>query len=235
MPIGILILGLAGFGISSWNIAQREQQKYPAQINVESRPGAAIIVPFRRRLERAQKNILSVIYGSAFTDPNPLPDGLEVLHSDVLFMSSGASGDILIWLPPETSGKVKFSLAASADASIVGAGVSRLNSDSANVTLTVSGEPVAASEPALAGDWSDGAHKWTFAAGGNRQLTIANSDSAVNMRYDLYPDQNGRWFLAEIKPDQPRLYWIGVEGEILKVSWAGDEFNPIMELRRIKE
>ena len=235
IPIGLLILGIAGFGYFAWNMAQREQRLYPANITIEARPGAAVVLPFKRRLERAQKNMPSVIHGSALTDPNPLPAGLEVLYSNVLFKTSGASGDVLIWLPPEALGEIEFSIAASADASTVGAGAPKLNSDKARVTLTVSGAPVAGNEPALAGDWSDGGHKWTFAADANRQLTIANSEGAATFSYDLYPDQTGRWFLAEIKPEQPRLYWIGVEGDVLKVSWAGDEFKPIMELRRSKE
>ncbi len=232
LPIGILILGLAGFGISSWNIAQREQQNYPAKIRIESRPGAAIIVPFRRRLERAQKNISSVIDGAAYTDPNPLPGGLSVIHSDIIFLTSGASGDILIWLPPEALGEFKFSITAWADASIAGANAARLNSDSAAVTLTVAGEPIAASEPDFAGEWSDQGRQWSFAGDGAKRLIITGADGAATMHYNLYPDHNGRWFLAEITEMSPSVYWIEADGDLLKVSWPGIEFAPFAELRR---
>lgn len=232
IPLGLLILGIAGFGYIAWNTAQREQRLYPAKITIEARPGAAVLVPFKRRLERAQKNILSVIYGSAFTDPNPLPDGLEVLRSDVLFMTSGASGEVVVWLPPEALGEYEFSITAWAEASIVGAGGTRLNSDSAVVTLKVAGNPIVAPEPDFAGEWSDQVRQWKFAADGGRNLTIADADGAATIAYDLYPDQNGRWILVETTKINPRAYWIEADGEFLKVSWLGKEFKPFSELQR---
>lgn len=228
-----MTLGIVGFGYFFWTSVERDRQLYPAQITIVSRPGAAIIVPFSRRLERAQKSILNVIDGNAITEPNPLPGGLSLIHSEVNFRSSGATGDILIWLPPEASGEIKFSITASADAGAAGVGAARLYSDSAAVTLKVAGAPVAVAEPDFSGEWSDHEQQWSFAAnGGDKELTIKDADGVRNMEYDLYPDQNGRWFLAEIEPVRPRVYWIDVEGDLLKVALPGKEFKPFAELRR---
>lgn len=232
IPLGLLILGITGFGYFAWNSVEREQRLYPAQITIESRPGAAVVVPFKRRLERAQKNIPSAIEGSAITDPIQLPNGLVVIHSDIILLSSGASGDVVIWAPPEASGEIKFSITAWAEAGSVGAGATRLNSDSAAVTLNVAGEPVISAEPNIKGEWSDETHHWEFAGVGGKNLTIKDADQTATMGYNLYPGQNGRWFLAETTKTSPRVYWIEAEDDLLKIAWPGKEFKPFAQLQR---
>lgn len=232
IPLGLLILGITGFGYVAWNTAQREQRIYPALITIEARPGAAIIVPFSRRLERAQKKLLSANNGAAQTDPDPLPDGLVVIKSDIKFLTSGASGSIIIWAPPEASGEIRFSITAWSDTNVAGAGATKLNSDSAAVTIKVAGDPVLSTEPELTGEWSDETRHWSFTGEGGRNLSISHADQAATMRFDLYPGQNSRWFLVEITEMSPRVYWIEAENDLLKIAWPGKEFEPFAQLQR---
>ncbi len=224
VSIGVLILALAGAGYYFWSASKKESLQYPAQVTVASRPGAAVLIPFSRKLADKSKTTATIIYGDVKTDPDPLPVGISIIRSGFYFRTKAAAGHMLVWTPADVSGQTHFNASASD-----GAG---LQSQHARITLQVRGAPIAAAEPNLSGNWSDPERQWQFAADGSKQLTIINGDGRSALDYDLYPDQNGRWFLVEIDAVQPRLYWIEAGGDVLKISPPGAAFEPVAELRR---
>jgi len=224
VSIGVLILALAGVGYYFWSAAKKESLQYPAQVTAASRPGAAILIPFSRKLADKGRTAATVIYGDVKTDPDPLPVGISIIRSGVNFRTDAAVGHMLLWTPADVSGQTHFNVSASDGAA--------LQSQNARITLQVTGAPIAAAEPNLSGNWSDQEQQWQFAADGSKQLTIINGDGRSALDYDLYPDQNGRWFLLEVEAVQPRLYWIDASGDALKISPPGGAFEPVAELRR---
>ena len=224
VSIGVLFLALAGIGYYFWSASNKESQQYPAKITIASRPGSALLIPFSRKLAGDIEAAATVIYGDVKTDPDPLPGGISIIRSGVYFRSNAAAGHMLVWTPVDISGQTQFNVLAS--------GGDALQSQSARLTLQVTGAPVTAAEPNLTGNWSDQEQQWQFAADGSKQLTIIDSNGRSALDYDLYPDQNGRWFLVEKDGVQPRLYWIEAEGDALRVSLPGAEFEPVTQLRR---
>lgn len=224
VSIGVLVLALAGVGYYFWTASEKENLQYPAKITVASRPGAAILIPFSRRLADEGKASATVIYGEVRTDPDPLPAGLSIIRSGVYFRTNAAVGHMLVWTPADVSGQAKFDATAS--------GGETLLSQPTKITLQVSGSPVSAAAPNFAGNWSDNEQQWQFAADGSKQLTIIDEAGRSALDYDLYPDQNGRWFLMEVDVVQPRLYWVDAGSDMLKVALPGRVFEPVAELRR---
>ena len=232
VSIGVLFLALAGVGFYFWSASHKESLQYPARITVEARPGAAILVPFSRRLVGEDKTISSVIYSNLQTDPDPLPVGISIIRSDVYFRSNTAVGHMLVWSPPEVSGQTHFSVSASGAVKMADAETVSLQSESTRVTFQVTGEPVASKEPDLAGDWADQTQQWKFAADGEKRLTVITDDGRSAIDFALYPDPQGRWFLTEIGVAQPRFFWIETAGDQMKVAQPGAEFAPFTELQR---
>lgn len=228
VSIGVLLLAIAGAGYFYLSSSEKERQQYPAQVTIASRPGSALLIPFSRKLTGDSESAATVIYGDVLTDPEPLPVGISIIRSGVYFRSNAAAGHMLVWTPADVSGQTHFDVLASGAANSAAA----LRSQSARITLQVTGAPVTAAEPSLAGSWSDQEQQWQFAADGSKQLTIINKDGRSALDYDLYPDQDGRWFLVEKDGVQPRLYWIEANGDALSISAPGSEFKPDTELRR---
>lgn len=225
VSIGVLILAFAGVGYYFWSASVKENEQYPSQITVASRPGAAILVPFSRKLADENKTTATVIYGDVRTDPDPLPVGISIIRSGVYFRTKAAVGHMLVWTPADVSGQTQFNATASGGDALV--------SQPTRITLQVAGAPVSAAEPNLSGSWSDQEQQWLFAADGSKQLTIIDSSGRSALDYDLYPDQNGRWFLVEVDVVQPRMYWVEAGSNMLKIALPGGVFEPVNELRRV--
>ncbi len=232
ISVAVVFLVIIGGGFIYLSVLEKEELQYPSKMEIASRPGAAVLVPFNRKLTGDETNFANAVYGDMHTDPNELPGGISILRSGVYFRSSGAVGDVLIWTPPETSGGMRFSLSASADADGAGPGGQQLQSESIKVGFRMVGEPVLADEPNFAGSWSDDEEQWRFAPDGAKQLTIIKNGESSAIDYNLYPDQDGRWFLLEIDAVQPRLYWLETEGDRLTISLPGPDFQAMAELHR---
>lgn len=209
-------------------------QKYPKSIEIAARPGAAVVVPFRQRIKGAPKRALGTIAASPLIDPNPLPQGAEVLHSSLyLFGSGDVGGDILIYAPETASGAFTFSLAASGDGRGQGASAVFFKTETTEVTVHIEGAPVEnTAPPKLAGAWTRDDQVWTFEDGQIPSLRILYpSGEEKIMHYEAYPDGAGRWFLVNYDP-AGASYWASLEGDVLSLAHAGARFEPFATLGR---
>ena len=186
-----------GVGCFVWSEFQEARRKYPSTIIIETRPGAAVLVPVSQRIVGGERNIASFIYGEVHTDPDPLPKDVSIVFSGVYFLSSGAVGNVLVWSPPTASGLIEFTLIASATARAATAGSVWLKSKGAKVSLRVIGEPVSQTTPALGGTRYDDKRHWEFSGDGVRKLTITTEGVVEALDYNLYQDEIDRWFLVE--------------------------------------
>ena len=231
LSIGVLILVIAGGGYFYWTELEKEKQLYPAQISAEVRPGAVVLLPISRKLT-ADNESGFVINGILNTQPDQLPGGVSIIQSRVDLRRNAAKGHVLVWAPKDVSGQARFSLAASGKADAAQGDSAEVRSLDVRVNLSVRGAPMPDAKPSLAGVWFDDDQVWRFAADGSEQLTITdrNGDSAID--FQLYPDLSGRWFLLEMDVEQPRLYWLEIDGEVMRVAMPGTAFEEVAQLQR---
>lgn len=208
-------------------------QKYPKSIEVSTRPGAAVVVPFKQRVKGAPKRALGTIAASPLIDPNPLPQDAKLLHSSLyLFGSGDVGGDILIYVPETASGELTFSLTASGDGRGQGASLVFFKTETTDVTVKVEGTPPSDAAPSLAGAWTHEGQVWTFEGGQVSSLRILYpSGEEEIMHYEAYPDGAGRWFLVDFNPAGV-TYWVSLEGDVLSLAHAGARFEPFATLGR---
>ncbi|WDI31928.1 hypothetical protein PUV54_01835 [Hyphococcus flavus] len=225
-----LIAVIAAAGVTGCS----ESQKYPQSIEIAARPGAALVVPFKQRVKGAPKRALGAIEASPLIDPNPLPQGAELLDSSLyLFGSGDVGGDVLIYVPETASGAFTFSLAASGDGRGQSASAVFFKTEATDVTVQIAGAPVEnAPSSDLAGPWTRDDEVWTFEDGVIPSLRILYpSGEEKVMRYAAYPDGAGRWFLIDYDP-AGATYWASLEGDTLLLAHPDAQFEPFATLAR---
>lgn len=207
---------------------------YPTSIELQTRPGAIAVVPFDQPVNGTPKRALSYVPAMPILAPHPLPQNLEVVHSSLALYSTGdVSGRLLVFVPEDASGTINFTLAAYGDgrgqlASLVG-----FRTRTQNVKIIIDGVVSDALLPSLTGVWREGGRVWTFHDGRSSTLEIQNpSGETKQIRYTLYPERPGRWFLIEPDP-RGAAFWVEFDGAgTLSVSHPGEDFSPFAHLIR---
>ena len=202
--------------------------------SINARPGTAVAIPFRQPVAGAPKKAHSIVPASAIVKPSPLPQGVTVIRESLSLHGSGdVSGTLLVLIPETAAGDLTFTLAAAGrGAGRAGSGVS-FKTDAVDVRIAIAGDPPNDNPPDLAGTWTWKTQTWQFdkSAGPALRIRYSTGEEKV-VRYKLYPDGQGRWFLVGIGKRDP-AYWVVSNGaNELAVDHPGKDFKPFATLAR---
>lgn len=225
---------VAGLVLLAANLAGCDDAQKPGARDISARPGTVVVVGFRQPVEGAPKKALASVPSNPIVKPSPLPEGATVIHDSFFLGGSGnVSGDLLLLIPPEASGDIALTLAASGrGAGRAGSGVS-FKTGAVDVKIAVSGAPPDSNPPKLAGTWKKNDQSWTFDGKQRPTLRIRHAPGEEKaIRYQLYRDGKDRWFLVENRKGGT-AYWLALNGEgKLVVDHPGTDFKPFATLSR---
>lgn len=205
----------------------------PGKIEKTVRPGSTAVFEFKAKPTDKSIRAQSYIEAHAIVDPDPLPQGAVLLHTDLLLHNSGVvSGDVLLFVPETAIGDLEFNVSASGDGRSASGGNVFFKTSQKLFQLSVEGPPVKVVAPILQGNWKSETLTWSFSDQPSHSVAVshASGDRSV-FQYELYPDGAGRWFLIDARIGG-QAYWIEMDSEAgaLFVSWPGTEFAPFAEL-----
>jgi hypothetical protein len=233
-PRKLLIGAVVAIG-SAMAMAGCDGEGPASAIEVTAPPGAVVVLRYDRPVKGAPKRAMSYIPARPVFNPSPLPENALLVHNGLGLHGSGdISGELLIQVPEDAQGAIQFSVSASGDGSrAVGGASVFFAADEVNVTISIEGEQTEFAPPDLVGEWNDGKRKWIFR---ESQIPILNihyaSGEEKTIRYNIYPDGRGRWFLVE-SGLVGTAYWIEIdESGGLLVSHVGEIFDPFTRYTR---
>ena len=208
--------------------------KYATSIELSARPGAVVIVPYDQPVRGKRQSALGYIPARVQIDPKPIPQGARVVYQSIGLHGSGdIAGDLLLQVPLDAEGEIKFSLSAFGQGNqVMGGSAAFFSTEDINVSIKVAGQPITEVPPELEGEWSDGDRTWIIQQGDLLVIKKRRADSEEKTsKAQAFSDGNGRWFLIEL--GGANAYWIEYEKSgTLLISHPGDMFDPFIVLAR---
>ena len=208
--------------------------KYETSIDVSARPGTVVLVPYDQPVRGKRQSALSYIPARAQIDPMPMPQGSKVVYQSLGLHGSGdIAGDLLLQVPLDAKGEIKFSLSAFGQGNqVIGGSAAFFSTEDIDVKIKVAGQPITEVLSDLEGEWSDGDRTWIIRQGQFLEIDERRADGEEKIsKVQAFSDGAGRWFLIELGGE--KAYWIEHEDSgTLLISHPAESFDPYAVLPR---